>query len=219
MFVEVPVSVTLRDLLRGHQQNLPDKVVGRLFRMRHVAVHHHDLEVRKTGEPYHEHCLVVEAIVRLLGGGEEEQEAACGHDLFEACIESGTLEEIREELKKHFSARVILLIEALTKYDSDTYWDQLFRANIKDPWVVIIKVADRLHNLETIIGFSLPKRREYLQETLGPMMQMCNKAMKCVESDHPDLLPIYKGLTAQLEETARANLERVEKELELILAF
>lgn len=228
-FVEVPATMTLRDQLRGHQSDLPNEVVGRLFRMRHVAVWHHDLEKRKSGEPYHEHCLSVEDIVRQVLArcpfcvsspyGEVEQQAACGHDLFEACIEHGDVDTVRADLEKYFSGRVIMLIEALTKYDPDTYWEQLLLANSQDPWVVIIKIADRLHNLVTIRGFGLEKQLEYLEETQGPLLEMCYRAHQWVRERAPVFDSVYDGLITQLQGTARDVLVRVRAELCLTMSF
>lgn len=218
--VTVPETYTTRDLLKGHQANLPDEIIGRLFRMRHVAVHHHEYEVRKTGEPYHEHCLSVEDMVRQViqlypdliksPYGEEEQEAACGHDLFEALMTSvDGFKKTILELSDYFTYRVVWLIGALTKWDRETYCEQLYLANCRDPWVLIIKILDRLHNLRTIKGFGLDKQYEYLEETLGPLLELCIQCADHVMVFYPYAYLAYMDLTRQLRETACEELQRV----------
>ena len=222
--ISVPATLTIPELLEGHQAGLPDDVLGRLFRMRHVAVCHHKTDRRKTGEPYHEHCLSVEDMVRQVMQlypdlvrspfGEEEQEAACGHDLFEALMTSiDGFEKTILELSDYFTRRVVWLIGALTKWDRETYWEQLYWANCRDLWVVIIKILDRLHNLRTIKGFKLEKQLEYLEETLGPLLGLCARSAEYVGIRYSYAYPVYQDLICQLQETAEEELQRVTDEL------
>jgi len=207
-FVEVPYTFTLQEVLRGHQTGLSNKEVGMLMRAKHVPVWHHRHELRKTGDPYYEHCLAVAEIVRRVGGGIIEQVAASLHDEWERPDER-VVRKIKKEMRLFFPKRVFFLVAALTKpKKKNRYFSQLLRANQKDHWVLIIKMADRLHNLRTIRGFGKIKRREYLKETSGIFLETCQRGRESVLKDYK-LLKIYDGLIAQLYSTTESELTKL----------
>jgi len=208
-FVEVPYTFTLLELLRGHQTDLSNEELGMLMRSKHVPVWHHRRELRKTGGPYFEHCLAVAEVVRRVGGGVVEQAAACLHDEWER-PDKKALGKIKKEMKLFFPKRVFFLVGALTKPEKkDLYWRQLYAANCRDSWVLIIKMADRLHNLRTISGFGPRKRREYLGETLGIFIETCQRGREQVVGRERKLLKIYDGLISQLQASAKSELNKI----------
>lgn len=208
-YVEVPYTFTLQEVLRGHQTALSNEELGMLMRSKHVPVWHHRAELRATGDPYHEHCLAVAEIVRRIGGGVVEQIAASLHDEWER-PDIEAVNKIKEEMLFFFPERVFFLVAALTKpEDEDLYWDQLYIANCRDSWVMIIKMADRLHNLRTVRGFGLKRRKRYLDETSGIFLETCERGKKTVSDNAPDLLEIYDGLIRQLAAGAKSELKKV----------
>ena len=135
----------------------------------------HEGQKRKSGEPYIIHPKAV--METLLEWGMDEDTAIAGvlHDTVE---DTGvTLEEIKQE----FGESVAFLVDGVTKIskarqgmrDIDTYLpvtrDNLLRllvATGSDIRVLIIKLADRLHNLRTLSALSPEKQKKIAKETL-----------------------------------------------------
>ena len=105
-----------------------------------------------------------------------------------------------------FPSEVLVAVLTLTKTKRDNYYEQLFQANSEDPWIMIIKMADRLHNLETIRGFGLAKRICYLEETLSMFLCLCRRSVESIRREYPELVPIYEGMINQIETTGRRKL-------------
>ncbi len=212
-FVEVPFTFTLQEVLRGHQTGLSNEELGMLMRSKHVPVWHHRAELRATGDPYHEHCLAVAEIVRRIDGGIIEQVAASLHDEWER-PDGEAVKKIKKEMRIFFPKRVFFLVAALTKpKNEDQYFRQLYRANCKDSWVLIIKMADRLHNLRTIRGFGIKRRRQYLEETLGIFLETCLRGREWVFGHDSKLLEIYDGLIKQIQVNAKSELAKIKRKL------
>jgi (p)ppGpp synthase/HD superfamily hydrolase len=215
-YVEVPFGFSLRRCYKGHQTSITTVEAGYLEIARHVVVYHHDGEYRKSGGRYENHPLAVAEIIRQLGLPVLEQVKALLHDILERLLElgdQGLFNKTVKEIEARFPKEVIRDVQYLTKYDRERYLDQLFQGNLVNPCLMLVKMADRLHNIKTIRGFSLEKRREYLRETLGEFMELCQRARESVACDHPSLLPHYDGLIAQLGHDAGRRLAYVEKRL------
>lgn len=218
-FVEVPTTFSLRKLHRGHQTNLSTLEVGYLGRSNHVVIFHHDGERRQTGERYENHPFAVAEIIRMAGGSVLDQCKAKLHDILERILETGDQAlygKTVAEIAIAFPPEVLQACLALTKTNPEKYHEQLFQANINDPWIMIIKLADRLHNLRTIRGFPLTKQIMYLGETLGPFLELCRRALESVCHDYPQLLPIYEGMIRQLEGDARSRLVRTKHKIDTV---
>lgn len=135
-----------------------------------VGVRMHDGQLRKSGEPYFVHPLAVAKILAELGMDERTIVAGLLHDVVE------DTEYTRERLKTEFGEEIMLLVDGVTKLGSlkvDSKEERqaenlrkMFLAMSKDIRVLIIKLADRLHNLRTINYMTEPKILEKCQETL-----------------------------------------------------
>lgn len=135
-----------------------------------VGVRMHDGQLRKSGEPYFVHPLAVAKILAELGMDERTIVAGLLHDVVE------DTEYTRERLKIEFGEEIMLLVDGVTKLGSlkvDSKEERqaenlrkMFLAMSKDIRVLIIKLADRLHNLRTINYMTEPKILEKCQETL-----------------------------------------------------
>ena len=125
---------------------------------------------RKTGEAYIEHPLAVARILAELGMDDIPLAAALLHDVPEDCNVSF------EEMTERFGPEVAHLVEGVTKLKQirfDTKADKqaenlrkLFLAIAGDVRVIIVKLADRLHNMRTLAPFNEAKRIEISDETL-----------------------------------------------------
>ena len=140
--------------------------VGRAFETGRTL---HDGQLRKSGEPYFIHPIEVALILARLGMDEETIIGGLLHDVVE------DTEYTREELVEDFNEDIALLVDGVTKLGSIKFeskeevqaenFRKLFLAMSKDIRVLIIKLADRLHNMRTLKFMSEEKQREKARET------------------------------------------------------
>lgn len=135
-----------------------------------VAAKMHEGQLRKSGEPYLIHPIAVVKILAELGMDEDTLVAGLLHDVVE------DTEYTKEQLVEEFGDEVALLVDGVTKIGSLAYENKeerqaetlrkMFLAMSKDIRVLIIKLADRLHNLRTINYMTANKIKEKCSETL-----------------------------------------------------
>ncbi len=141
-----------------------------LLRAYDFAKSAHENQKRASGEPYFIHpCAVAEILVEL-GLNAGTIAAALLHDVIEDT--SATAEDIRRE----FGDEVLSLVEGVTKLDKIVFKSQeeeeaenfrkIFIAMAKDIRVIIIKLADRLHNMRSLNYLSEERQRKMARETL-----------------------------------------------------
>lgn len=140
----------------------------------------HKGQKRRTGDAYVSHLYAVRN--HLIDAGITEPQildAALLHD----CLEDGDIS--KEYLSFRFGQSIADIVDALSK---ETAWhtnycrmksnlEALERAWVPYPEAIVIKIADRLHNLQTLDGFSLQKRAEYLQETTHELVPLFRKVL------------------------------------------
>ena len=136
----------------------------------YVALHSHSDQYRKSGELYIEHPVAVATILAELELDSETLSAALLHDVVEDT--QATLSEIRDE----FGDQIAEIIGGVTKLDrfkfvsreeqQAEYMRKMLIAMAKDVRVILIKLADRLHNMQTIDALPAARRRAIAEETL-----------------------------------------------------
>ncbi len=140
-------------------------VIDRAYR---VAEKYHEGQLRKSGEEYITHPLAVARILADLGSGPATIAAALLHDTVE------DTEYSQEALEQDFGPEVGLLVDGVTKLDRVKFGDsaqsetmrKMVVAMSKDVRVLVIKLADRLHNARTW-GFVSPESaKRKAQETI-----------------------------------------------------
>ncbi len=173
----------------------------------------HGEQKRKSGEPYINHPLAVAIILAELQMDKETIIAGILHDV----VEDTAITD--EELRAQFGNEVALLVDGVTKLTQLNYSQdklelqaenlrKMFIAMAKDIRVIVIKLADRLHNMRTMQYQSPAKQIEKSRETMdiySPLAQRLGISKIKTEMDdlslkylHPE---IYKDLTEQIKDT------------------
>lgn len=164
-------DVRFQELIRIIRQYHPSDDVSQVERAYEVAKEAHGDQKRHSGEPYITHPVEVAIILAELEMDKETIIAALLHDVVE---DTGkTLDEVRKE----FGDEVAELVDGVTKltqikYSADKIEVQaenlrkMFLAMAKDIRVIIIKLADRLHNMRTLQYMTREKQKEKAKETM-----------------------------------------------------
>ena len=163
-------------------------LIEKAYRMADGA---HKGQVRKSGEPYIIHPLCVAIILADLELDKESIAAGLLHDVVEDTIMT------KEELAGEFGGEVALLVDGVTKlgqlnYSADKIEEQaenlrkMFLAMARDIRVILVKLADRLHNMRTLKYMSPEKQKEKARETMdiyAPIAQRLGISKIKVELD------------------------------------
>ena len=151
---------------------------GRLIRRAYVSAEKwHRGQMRKSGEPYITHPLASAQILAELGMDTTTLVAALLHDTVEDT--SYTLRQLRND----FGGEVALLVDGVTKFEQafhgdtaevDTIRKLIVKAGL-DVRVLLVKLADRLHNMRTIDARSLASRARIALATKDVLIPMCDR--------------------------------------------
>lgn len=180
------MTVAIEELLENAKDVTGSKNLPLLKRVYEFAEHAHEGQKRRSGEPFIVHPLEVAKIVSQLKMDAPTIAAALLHDVVEDSSTS------LEEIEAQFGSEIAFLVDGVTKLskisekpDISPSASRLFRekehfenlrrifvAMAKDIRVIIIKLADRLHNLKTLCNLSKDRQRFIARETLeiyGPL--------------------------------------------------
>jgi GTP pyrophosphokinase len=158
----------LQAVIRSLRANHPKGDVALVERAFAAAQQAHSSQLRKSGEPYISHPVAVAQILADLGIGATTIAAALLHDTVEDTPYS------LEELRSDFGEEVSMLVDGVTKLDKIKFGDsaqaetvrKMVVAMSKDIRVLVIKLADRLHNARTWKYVSEQSAKRKAQETL-----------------------------------------------------
>jgi GTP pyrophosphokinase len=158
----------LEPLFRAVRANHPKADLALLERAYLTAERLHTGQTRKSGDPYITHPLAVTTILADIGMTEPTLVAALLHDTVEDT--PYTLDELRSD----FGDEVALLVDGVTKLDKVKYGDtaqaetirKMIVAMSRDIRVLVIKLADRLHNMRTLRYLKQEKQERIARETL-----------------------------------------------------
>ena len=162
-------------LLEKVKTYLPDDKIALIKTACEFAARAHLGQMRKTGEPYLEHPLSIAMDLADFHLDAETISAALLHDVSEDCGVS------LDEIEANFGSQVAKLVDGVTKLNkltSRTWTEEtkskvqadnlrkMLLATAEDLRVILIKLADRLHNMRTLGALPAEKRRAIAQETL-----------------------------------------------------
>ena len=207
-----------QELLAGIRKYHPSADLSMIEKAYQVAAEAHKDQKRKSGEPYIIHPLCVGIILADLEMDKETIAAGLLHDVVEDTVM--TYDEIKEE----FGEEVAQLVDGVTKlgqlsYSADKVEVQaenlrkMFLAMAKDIRVIIIKLADRLHNMRTLKYMRPEKQKEKARETMdiyAPIAQRLGISKIKVELDDLSLKYLQPDVYYDLVE--KIALRKVERE-------
>ncbi len=171
--------VTIQTILETVKNYQPDADIDMIERAYLVAAEGHKGQTRVSGEPYILHPLNVAAILTELQLDDMTIAAAILHDVVEDTIFN------TEEIQDMFGDEIALLVDGVTKLGKipfkskeeqqlETYRKMII-AMAKDIRVIMIKLADRLHNMRTLKFMREDKRKRIARETLELYAPLANR--------------------------------------------
>lgn len=211
-------EVLYQELITSVRKYHPSTDISMIDKAFQIANNAHKGQVRKSGEPYIIHPLCVAIILADLELDKETIVAGLLHDVVEDTVM--TSEEIREE----FNAEVEFLVDGVTKlgqlnYSADKVEVQaenlrkMFLAMAKDIRVILIKLADRLHNMRTLKYMPPHKQKERARETMdiyAPIAQRLGISKVKIELD--DLSLKYLKPEVYYDLVEKINLKKSERQ-------
>ncbi|MFR7992296.1 MAG: RelA/SpoT family protein [Lachnospiraceae bacterium] len=165
-------EVLFQQLLDSVHKYHPSTDTSMISKAFHIASSAHEGQTRRSGEPYIIHPLCVAIILAELELDKETIVAGLLHDVVEDTVMTD------EQVRAEFNDEIALLVDGVTKLGQLNYQTEnkveiqaenlrkMFLAMAKDIRVVIIKLADRLHNMRTLKYMSPEKQKEKARETM-----------------------------------------------------
>ncbi|UUU20703.1 RelA/SpoT family protein [Streptomyces sp. DSM 40750] len=163
-----PVLEPLLRIVRSNDPKIETATLRQIEKAYQVAERWHRGQKRKSGDPYITHPLAVTTILAELGMDPATLMAGLLHDTVED-TEYGL-----DQLRRDFGDSVALLVDGVTKLDKVKFGEaaqaetvrKMVVAMAKDPRVLVIKLADRLHNMRTMRYLKREKQEKKARETL-----------------------------------------------------
>ncbi|HMQ29406.1 MAG TPA: bifunctional (p)ppGpp synthetase/guanosine-3',5'-bis(diphosphate) 3'-pyrophosphohydrolase [Chloroflexaceae bacterium] len=220
MYLAAYTSPTVEALIGGLHHYLPDadgELVRRAYALALIA---HAGQFRQSGEPYIDHPVAVATILLELRLDAESVAAALLHDVVE---DTGVKLEL---ITQFFGDQIGHLVDGVTKLSGleskskeeiqAGSYRKMFIATADDPRVILIKLADRLHNMRTLGGTPPAKQKRVARETLDIYAPLAHRlGMWQVKSELEDLA--FKGMYPErYKELADGLLMRKEARERLI---
>lgn len=211
----------LDPLLKVYRGTHPKGDVASIQKAYLVAARMHEGQKRKSGDPYITHPLAVATILAELGMTAPTLCAALLHDTVEDT--SYTIEQLR----KDFGDEVVHLVDGVTKLDKVKYGDsaqsetirKMVVAMARDIRVLVIKLADRLHNMRTLRYLRQDKQERIARETIEIFAPLAHRlGMNTIKWEledlafatlHPKVYDEIVRLVAERAPSREAFLERV----------
>ncbi len=183
----------------------------------------HEGQVRRSGEPYLQHPIAVAGVLSSLRTDVTAIVAGLLHDTLEDTVATP------EELEKEFGKDVVHLVDGVTKIGKITFksaeekqaenFRKMLLSMADDIRVVLIKLADRLHNMRTLEHLSKSKREAIAQETLEIYAPLANRLgigwIKneledlCLKHMKPDVYELLRTRVAKRDEDRQQYIQEV----------
>jgi guanosine-3',5'-bis(diphosphate) 3'-pyrophosphohydrolase len=210
-------GVRLEEIVERIQNYSPDADVDLLRRAYIFSAKVHQGQTRLSGETYLNHPIEVAAILSNLNLDAATVAAGLLHDTIEDTTATS------EELKEMFGEEVAKLVEGLTKLSrmelqsreqrEAENFRKMIVAMARDIRVVLIKLADRLHNMRTLGHLSTEKQKRIAQETLDIYAPLANRmGISRIKTELEDLSFMYLDPVAYQDLVSKVDQRRIERE-------
>jgi GTP pyrophosphokinase len=170
-------SAELEALVALHRRSRPKALVGQLRRAYDTAANLHAGQFRRSGDRYITHPLAVASLLAELGMDTTTLVAALLHDTVENTAYT------TDQMRVDFGDDVAMLVSGVTTLDRVKLGDtanaetigKMVVAMAKDPRVLVIKLADRLHNMRTLTFLPQPEQEQKARETLEILAPLAHR--------------------------------------------
>ncbi|MEV6972830.1 HD domain-containing protein [Kitasatospora sp. NPDC093806] len=214
-----PVPDALEPLVQAHRRHHPQADLGLLGRAYRLAEASHRGQKRKSGEPYITHPLAVTMILAQLGAGTTTLVASLLHDTVEDT--ELTLAQVAEG----FGPEVAYLVDGVTKLEKVDFgaaaeaetFRKMLVATGDDVRVMVIKLADRLHNMRTIRHMKPASQVRIAKVTRDVLIPLAERlGIQVLKAELEDI--VFATLHPEEHTRARALLARHEDGPDTLLA-
>ncbi len=200
--------------IRKYHPSRDLSLIEKAYKLAYEA--HHD-QRRKSGEPYIIHPLSVAKILAELELDRESIAAGLLHDVVE------DTEYTLDEISEMFNPDIALLVDGVTKLEKIAYsskeefqaenFRKMFLSMAKDIRVILIKIADRLHNMRTLKFQRPEKQKEIAQETLDIYAPLADRlGISKIKTELEDLCLRYLDPEAYYDLVDKINRKQSERE-------
>jgi len=215
--VQDPIEERFAALLRHVQANRPSDDVALIRKAWEFCVQHHKGQMRASGEPYIIHPLEVAEVLAEMKLDATAIAAGLLHDAVEDTPAT------REEIEASFGDQVAHIVEGVTKIDKIQFANRedrqaenvrkMLLAMVSDVRVVLIKLADRLHNMRTLEHLKPERQEAIARETLDIYAPLAHRlGMGKVRGELEDLAFRYTDPVSYEQLTEAVETRRIEGE-------
>jgi guanosine-3',5'-bis(diphosphate) 3'-pyrophosphohydrolase len=209
----------LQSILTAFSSTAADdrELITRAYERAKIA---HEGHVRYSGEPYLTHLVAVGRMLAEMGMGPKTIAAGLLHDIVE------DTKVTRDDIRTEFGDEILFLVEGVTKLGSVRYHGadrhneslrKLFVATSQDVRVLMVKLTDRLHNMQTLNFVPKEKQKRIAQETLEVYVPVAHRlGMGRLRKELEDLaFPyVYPDEYKKVQKIAGPVLKRADETLE-----
>ena len=209
--------ISYNDLEEKMKEYLPKEEIEEVEKAYKFAAKMHKGQYRKTGEEYIVHPLFVAHILTSIRADKETLMAGLLHDVIE------DTEITKEDLEQMFGDVVANLVDGVTKINNINvsteneyltgYYKKIIVGMSEDVRVIIIKLADRLHNMRTLYALDHDRQKRKAKETLEILAPIAHRlGMHKIKSELEDLSLKYLKPEAYNDVVEKLNHTKAERE-------
>ena len=205
------------EILRSNLSYLDEEDIKLIDKAYNFANEKHEGQRRRTGEPYIIHPLNVAYILTTIKADKETICAGLLHDTLE------DTETSISEMEKEFGKEITKLVDGVTKINNinisteneylTSYYKKIIVGMSEDVRVIIVKLADRLHNMRTLYALPVEKQKKKAKETLEILAPIAHRlGMHKIKSELEDLSLKYLKPEIFFDIAEKLNTTKVERD-------
>ena len=221
------LPIRFEDIAEVFQKNHPDNKPDLLYKAYVFSAKEHSGQVRRSGEPYLVHPMNTAKVLAEMKMDDVTIAVGFLHDVVE------DTDVTIEKIKEHFGKDIAALVDGVTKVSQIEFRSiehrqaenmrKLWLATARDIRVIIVKIADRLHNMITLDALPPYKQKRIARETMEIYVPIANRlGMGNIQKDMQELSfqylypRQYKALKKKIDKERKVSfstIERIEKQL------